>query len=77
MMSRFYKNPVNDKQMRWNSKNANNIVQMASDAQKVILNSTVSMVRYLGEFDHTKIDGTMGGDCISEPNGDIYLWCNA
>lgn len=76
MMSRFYKNPVNDKQMRWNSKNANNIVQMASDAQKVIQNSTVSMVRYLGEFDHNKIDGTMEGDCISEPSGDIYLWCN-
>ena len=75
-MSRFYKNPVNDKQMRWNSKNANNIIQMASDAQKTIQNSTVSMVRYLGEFDHNKIDGTMEGDCISEPSGDIYLWCN-
>ena len=76
MMSRFYKNPINDKQMRWNSKNANKIVQMASDAQKAIQNSTVSLVRYLGEFDHNKIDGTMEGDCISEPNGDIYLWCN-
>ena len=74
-MSKFYNNPINDKQMRANSKTANNIVQIASDAQKVINNSVVSMVRYIGEFDHTTKTG-QEGDCISEPNGDIYLMCN-
>lgn len=74
-MSKFYNNPINDKQMRANSKTANNIVQIASDAQKVINDSVVSMVRYIGEFDHATKTG-QEGDCISEPNGDIYLMCN-
>lgn len=74
-MSKFYNNPINDKQMRANSINANKIVQIASDAQKVINDSIVSSVRFIGAGDPHQIKNAQEGDVIINSTGDIYLWC--
>lgn len=73
-MSKFYNNPINDKQLRANSRSANKIVQIASDAQKVINDSIVSSVRFIGEGDPQQIKNAQEGDVIIDSSGDIYLW---
>lgn len=74
-MNSFYNNPINDKQMRANSRSANKIVQIASDAQKVITNSPVGSVRFIGAGDPHEIKNAQEGDVIVDSAGDIYLWC--
>ena len=75
-MNSFYNNPINDKQMRANSRSTNKIVQIASDAQKVITNSPVGSVRFIGAGDPHQIKNAQEGDVIVDSAGDIYLWCH-
>ena len=70
----IFKNPINDKQMRSNSRTANKIIQIASEAQKAINNSPVGSVRFIGEGDPYKIKNAQEGDVIIDSGGDIYLW---
>ena len=74
-MNNFYNKPINDKQMRANSRTTNKIVQIASDAQKAITNSPVGSVRFIGEGDPYEIKNAQEGDVIVDPAGDVYLWC--